>query len=357
MKLSDFQYDLPAELIAQHPAPEREAARLLSFDSKSGRRQDSHIFALADLLVPGDLLVFNDTRVLPARLVGRRSRGGRVEFLFIEPTAAGRWTALVKPAKKLKPHEVITCAEGALEVTLEERPLDEAGRPLPVWEVSLGSRDQPDLETRALLEAHGQMPLPPYIERADPTALIQAEDRERYQTVFAAVPGAVAAPTAGLHFRPALLDRLAQRGIERTSVTLHVGPGTFRPVTVENIIDHQMHSERFHLGARAVADIAACRRRKGRVVAVGTTTVRVLESCAAPDGSLTPQSSSTSIFITPGYKFRAVDGLLTNFHLPGSTLLMLVAAFIGRDPILDLYRHAIAERYRFFSYGDAQLLL
>ncbi len=201
------------------------------------------------------------------------------------------------------------------------------------------------------------MPLPPYIERADPTALIQAEDRERYQTVFAAVPGAVAAPTAGLHFSPALLDRLAQRGIERTSVTLHVGPGTFRPVTVENIIDHQMHSERFHLGARAVADIAACRRRKGRVVAVGTTTVRVLESCAAPDGSLTPQSSSTSIFITPGYKFRAVDGLLTNFHLPGSTLLMLVAAFIGRDPILDLYRHAIAERYRFFSYGDAQLLL
>ncbi len=354
MRLRDFHYELPPELIAQAPAAQREAARLLSFERASGERRDLGVADLPALLEPGDLLVFNDTRVLPARLRGVRASGGGVEFLFVEPTACGTWLALAKPAKKLKPGEVVIAADGALRVTLVRRARDAKGRPLPEWEVSLSDPDSPELGTEELLERHGSMPLPPYIERE--TRAQRAEDLERYQTVFAREPGAVAAPTAGLHFSEPLLASFEQRGIERAWVTLHVGPGTFRPVTVEDISEHRMHVERFQLPSATVESIERCRERGGRVVAVGTTTVRVLESCADEAGVLTAGQGATDIFITPGYRFRVVQALVTNFHLPGSTLLMLVSAFLGRETALELYEHAVRERYRFFSYGDAMLL-
>jgi S-adenosylmethionine:tRNA ribosyltransferase-isomerase len=356
VRLSDFQYELPPELIAQQPAQQREAARLLSYERSSGERRDLGVAALPELLEPGDLLVFNDTRVLPARLRGVRASGGGVEFLFVEPTAAGTWLALVKPAKKLKPREVVVAAEGALRVTLVSRTQGEDGRPLPEWEVALSDPSAPELGTEELLALHGSMPLPPYIERGEEAGALRTEDLERYQTVFARELGAVAAPTAGLHFGEPLLAALEQRGIERAWVTLHVGPGTFRPVTVEDVSEHRMHTERYRLSQDTVERIESCRARGGRVVAVGTTTVRVLESCADQAGVLEAGEGATDIFITPGYQFRVVQALVTNFHLPGSTLLMLVSAFIGRERTLELYEHAVRERYRFFSYGDAMLL-
>lgn len=356
MRLSDFQYELPPELIAQRPAAQREAARLLSYVRESGERRDLSMMDLPGLFEPGDLLVFNDTRVLPARLMGTRTTGGKVELLFIEPTASGTWLALAKPAKKLKPGEVVEAAEGALRVTFVRRAEDAEGRALPEWEVELSDPRAEGRSTEELLERHGSMPLPPYIEREHAEGERRAEDLERYQTVFAREPGAVAAPTAGLHFGEPLLAALEQRGVERAWVTLHVGPGTFRPVTVEDVSEHRMHVERFRLSADTVESIERCRARGGRVVAVGTTTVRVLESCADETGALTAGEGATDIFITPGYRFRVVEALVTNFHLPGSTLLMLVSAFMGRERALELYEHAVRERYRFFSYGDAMLL-
>lgn len=355
MKLSDFDYELPAELVAQRPAERRERARLLVHARGVGETSLGEVADLPRHLRPGDLLVLNDTRVLPARLFGRRESGGAVEFLFVEPTRDGRWLALVKPAKKLKPGEVVRAAGGALRVRLVLRTRDAAGEPQPTWEVELEAAEGGQASVEELLEQHGRMPLPPYIER-DRDGLQSAADRERYQTVYAARPGAVAAPTAGLHFTPELLAELEAAGVERASVTLHVGLGTFLPVSVDDVAQHRMHAERYELGPETVAAVEACRARGGRVVAVGTTSVRVLESCADVSGVLTPGRSSTDIFIRPGYEFRAVDALLTNFHLPKSTLLMLVSALAGRERIRELYARAIEERLRFYSYGDAMLL-
>lgn len=353
MKVSDFDYELPEERIAQAPAEQRDASRLLAHEIGSDRTRHARFAELPELLRGGDLLVLNDTKVLPARLFGRRASGGRVEFLLVEPLASGRWQAMVNPARKLHAGEVVIAAEGEIEVHVGERVIEASGKPSPYWEVELTARGGTPADPVPLLEAHGRVPLPPYIHREGGDA---PEDSARYQTVYARTAGAIAAPTAGLHFTEGLLARIEQRGVERATVTLHVGPGTFRPVDALEVGEHRMHSERFHLPAATVDAIEACRRRGGRVVAVGTTCVRVLESRVRPDGSLEAGEGRTELFVTPGFPFRAVDVLLTNFHLPRSTLLMLVAAFAGRERILRLYEEAIAERYRFFSYGDAMLL-
>lgn len=365
MQLSDFDYDLPRELIAQEPAPTRESARLMIADTE--RVEHASIRELARGLRAGDLLVVNNTRVRRARLFARRASGGRVELFLLgrDATPARPWRALVNPARKLKPGErlQLETQAGSLDsgwcvVALERLPQDErdpGGPPGPKWLLEFHKTDSStptDAELEALFESHGHIPLPPYIHRETD----QASDAERYQTVYAAETGAVAAPTAGLHLTEALLDTLRQEGIELATVTLHVGLGTFQGVEVDNIHDHHMHSEAYVLTPETVRQVEACRARGGRVVAVGTTSVRVLESAADANGALQAGCSSTDIFITPGYAFRVVDVLLTNFHLPKSTLLMLVSAFIGHARALELYRIAIAERYRFFSYGDAMLL-
>ncbi len=354
MNLSDFDYELPPELIAQHPAAQRDAARLLVHEVGKDHTELARVAELDSWLRRGDLLVLNDTRVMPARLHATRASGGAVELLFAEPRAEGTWCAMVRPAKKPKPGEVLSAAGGALRVRMLERLVDDDGAPGALWVVALESVVEDGAPVESLLEAHGQLPLPPYIERGEDG---EVEDRERYQTVYAREPGAVAAPTAGLHFTEALLERLGALGIESTTVTLHVGMGTFLPVAVEDLDEHRMHAERYVLSERAARAIMGCRDRGGRVIAVGTTSVRVLESCASEDGGLTAGSGSTRLFIRPGYAFRAVDGLLTNFHLPKSTLLMLVSAFAGAERVRGLYERAVAERLRFYSYGDAMLLL
>lgn len=352
MNLSDFDYELPPDLIAQHPTEQRDAARLLVHEVARDQTELAHVAELDCWLRRGDLLVLNDTRVLPARLRATRPSGGAVELLFAEPRADGTWCAMVRPAKKPKPGEVLTAGKGALRVRMLARIADDDGQPGALWEVALESDGGESVE--ALLEAHGELPLPPYIERGEAG---EVEDRERYQTVYARELGAVAAPTAGLHFTEALLERLAALGIKSTTVTLHVGMGTFLSVAVDDLDQHHMHSERYALSERAVREVEACRERGGRVIAVGTTSVRVLEACAAVDGRLQAGSGSTRLFIRPGYEFRVVDGLLTNFHLPKSTLLMLVSAFAGAERVRALYARAMAERLRFYSYGDAMLLL
>ena len=372
MKLSDFDYELPPELIAQHPTPERDAARLLVHDVASQRTVHSRVRELDEWLEPGDLLVVNDTRVLSARLHGRRRSGGRVELFFLEPTERDEriWRAMANPARKLKEGEQLQLEGGALVARLVQRPPQADGRPGLAWEVQLfentetaASDPAPPADPTRLLQRYGHVPLPPYIRRAMPgqgsdgaPADEVERDRERYQTVFAREPGAVAAPTAGLHFTPELLDRLQERGVERASVTLHVGPGTFQPVKCEDIEEHRMHSERYVLPEATVEAVAQTRARGGRVVAVGTTSVRVLEGAVREGGALVAGAGATELFLRPGSRFRVVDALFTNFHLPQSSLLMLVSAFAGRERVLDLYRLAIAQRYRFFSYGDAMLL-
>ncbi len=337
MRTADFHFDLPEELIAQRPAAERGASRLLVLDGAEGTPQDRRFADLPSLLSPGDLLVFNDTRVIPARLFGVKESGGKVEVLIERITAEREALAHIRASKSPKPGGRLSLEEAfEVEVTGREGALFALRFPGPALE---------------LLEAHGRLPLPPYIERE-----AGEDDDERYQTVYADKAGAVAAPTAGLHFDQAMLDRLAAMGVEQARVTLHVGAGTFQPVRVENIDEHHMHSERIEVPAETVAAIAACRARGGRVVAVGTTVVRSLES-AARGGRLVPYSGETDIFIHPGYRFGVVDALLTNFHLPESTLLMLVSAFAGYDEVMAAYRHAVAQRYRFFSYGDAMFLL
>lgn len=339
MRLADFSYDLPEELIAQRPLAERSASRLLHVDCTAEAPADRAFRDLPDLLAPGDLMVFNDTRVIRARLFGHKDTGGRVEILIERLHGADRAFAQVRASKSPRPGARITL-EDATRVQVLGRDAD------GLFEIVADG----GVDLAAVLERCGHMPLPPYIERADDEA-----DRERYQTVFAARPGAVAAPTAGLHFDAPLLARLAERGIESTRVTLHVGAGTFVPVRSDNVDEHRMHSEWYQVDADTVAAVAAARARGARVVAVGTTALRALESASA-GGSLRAMTGDTRLFIRPGYRFHTVDALVTNFHLPESTLLMLVAAYAGRERILAAYRHAVQARYRFFSYGDAMLL-
>jgi S-adenosylmethionine:tRNA ribosyltransferase-isomerase len=339
LKKSDFHYDLPPELIAQAPLPERSASRLLVVPPGEGALGDRHVRDLVDLLDPGDLLVFNDTRVIPARLFGRKAdSGGRIEILIERLLPGNEARAQVGASKAPKPGGRITLDAGGEAEVL--------GRDAGFYHL----RFHVDGALESWLGHAGQLPLPPYIRRTPGAA-----DAERYQTVFAREIGAVAAPTAGLHFDEALLDALRARGVEFGHVTLHVGAGTFQPVRVDDVRQHRMHAEWLNVGAALVAQVRRTRAAGGRVIAVGTTVVRALES-AMQDGELRPFAGETSIFIFPGYQVRSIDALLTNFHLPESTLLMMISAIAGRDRVFAAYRHAIRERYRFFSYGDAMLL-
>jgi S-adenosylmethionine:tRNA ribosyltransferase-isomerase len=333
--LGDFDFALPPDLIAQHPAAERSASRLL--DGTGSAPVDRIFRELPSLLQSGDLLVFNDTQVIKARLFGEKPTGGKLELLVERVLEGNQVVAHMKVSKK-PPVGTELRMDGGFTATLLGRWPDEEGA---LFRFAFGG------EPHALMQQHGHVPLPPYIEHAD-----TADDAQRYQTVFARRPGAVAAPTAALHFDEGVLAALDARGVQRASVTLHVGAGTFQPVKTENIAQHRMHSEWYEVPAATQEAIAGLRRRGGRLVAVGTTTVRTLESWARTGQA----QGDTDIFITPGFAFREVDLLLTNFHLPKSTLLMLVSAFAGYEHMMDLYRHAIAQRYRFFSYGDAMLL-
>lgn len=336
MRRADFSYPLPRELIAQHPLPQRTASRLLALDGGSGAVRDLQFSDLATLLQPRDLLVLNDTRVLPARLLGRKASGGACELLLERILGSRRILAQARASKGLRPGTSISLPGEATAVVVARRG--------ELHELEL------DRDALAYFEAHGSMPLPPYLGRD-----AEDSDRERYQTVFADEPGAVAAPTAGLHFDRATLAALEQSGIAIARLTLHVGAGTFQPLRSDDLAVHRMHAERFRVPAATVAAIEAAQRRGSRVIAVGTTVVRALETVAAA-GALEPGEGETDIFIVPGHRFRVVDALLTNFHLPESTLLVLVAAFAGRERVLAAYHHAIAGRYRFFSYGDAMFI-
>ena len=338
--LADFDFELPSELIAQHPAAERSASRLL--DGTGELPADRRFRDLPGLLRAGDLLVFNDTRVIKARLLGEKPTGGAVEALVERVLPGFEVLAHLRASKSPRPGSTLRFA-GAFDAEV----LGRAGPEDSLFHLRFPA------DPLALLAQHGHVPLPPYITHAD-----DADDEARYQTIFAARPGAVAAPTAALHFDAALLAALDTRGVRRAAITLHVGAGTFQPVRVERIAEHRMHSEWFEVGADTVAAITATQAAGGRIVAVGTTTLRALESAAraSGDGPLAPCSGDTDIFITPGFRFRVVDRLLTNFHLPKSTLLMLVSAFAGHEHMRALYRHAVESRYRFFSYGDAMQL-
>jgi S-adenosylmethionine:tRNA ribosyltransferase-isomerase len=336
MRRSDFRYELPPELIAQEPLPQRSASRLLVLDGRDGSIEDRRFTELPSFLRAGDLLVFNDTRVVRARLQARKASGGKVELLLERVLDVRRGLFQARASKPMRENAELTLAGGGrAHVVAMRGDLVEMEFAEPVL---------------AYLERHGEVPLPPYIERAANDA-----DLERYQTVFARSPGAVAAPTAGLHFDEPLLRELSMAGIEQTRITLHVGAGTFQPVRVDDLAEHRMHAERVEIGEAACDAIAAARERKGRVIAVGTTVMRSLET-AVSDGGVRPFSGETMLFIVPGYRFLAVDLLITNFHLPESTLLMLVCAFGGRTHVLAAYAHAVRERYRFFSYGDAMLV-
>ena len=338
MKRTLFDFELPRELIAQAPLPRRSDSRLLHVPLQGGPFSDRRFHELPDLLQRGDLLVFNDTRVVPARLFGRKDTGGRVEVMLERLLDDRECMAQLRASKALRPGGFILLEDGSrLQVIGREGPF----YPLCLPEGGLSEK----------IQAFGHMPLPPYITRAD-----TPEDAERYQTVYADRPGAVAAPTAGLHFDEVLLAAIDARGIGRVCVTLHVGAGTFQPVRSEHIEDHRMHAEYLEVSPEVCTAVARARARGGRVVAVGTTSVRALET-AAQGGDLKPFSGDSRIFIYPDYRFRVIDGLVTNFHLPQSTLLMLVCALAGTERMLAAYRHAVAERYRFFSYGDAMLIL
>jgi S-adenosylmethionine:tRNA ribosyltransferase-isomerase len=348
VNVSDFDYELAPERIAQRPADRRDGSRLLRLGRTAGAASHHRFDELAGLLRPGDLLVFNDTRVLSARLVGRKATGGRVELLLLEPlpdaASAADWRALLRAARKPAPGARLSFDGGLAAVVLD--------REGDTWRVRL------EVERGSLVEAldrAGELPLPPYIER--PAGRASAEDRVRYQTVFAREPGAVAAPTAGLHFTPELLERLSRAGIEQAFLTLHVGAGSFLPLRGPTVGDEALPGERFEVPAAVAAAVAAARERGGRVVAVGTTVVRALETSAAEDGRVRPGRGRCTLFIRPGYRFRAIDGLITNFHLPRTTLLMLVCALAGRERVLAAYDAARAAGYRFYSYGDAMLVV
>ena len=341
MQRADFHFELPDELIARYPSEQRSDCRLLCVDGQSGALAHRRFPDLLDLLEPGDLLVFNDTRVIPARLHGHKASGGKVEMLLERPLDSHRGLAHIRSSKSPKPGTELIF-EGDIHAVVE-------GRRDALFEL----RFLGDTPMIALLEKHGHMPLPPYITRED-----ELSDRERYQTVYARRDGAVAAPTAGLHFDQPLLDALAGKGINSAFVTLHVGAGTFQPVRVDNILEHHMHSEWIEVTDSTCQQIRETQAAGKRVIAVGTTSVRCLESACmkSSDGQIAPFSGDTDIFIYPGYEWRCVDALITNFHLPESTLLMLVSAFAGYEHIMQAYRTAVEERYAFFSYGDAMLL-
>ena len=348
MKLAEFDYELPEGRIAQHPRSRRDASKLLILDRQSGAVQHGRFTDLPSRLARGDLLVFNDTRVLPCRLIGRKESGGRVELLLLGPTDLGEegetWRCLMQVARKPSPGSRLVFSDGTQAEVL--------GREDEDWTIRFAPGGD---GVEALLGRIGRMPLPPYIRRED--ADPDAPDRERYQTIYASQPGAVAAPTAGLHFTQRLLEELARAGIESAYVTLHVGTGTFLPVRVARVEEHRMHSERFDLPETTADAIRRTRERGGRVVAVGTTVVRTLEASAVAQRRVRAGSGDCSLFIYPGYRFRVVDALITNFHLPCSTLLMLVCAFAGHGEVLAAYGQALRDDYRFYSYGDAMLAI
>lgn len=339
MKTSDFYYDLPAELIAQTPLKQRDSSRLLVLNKESGERAHRHFFDILEYLKPGDCLVMNDSRVLPARLLGHRPTGGASELLLLTQKEDDVWECLAKPGRKLHAGAEIIFGNGDLRATV-------------LSETETGNRivkfhyEGIFLE---VLERLGKMPLPPYIKE-------ELEDGERYQTVYSKVNGSAAAPTAGLHFTKELLSRIEEKGIKLAFVTLHVGLGTFRPVQVDDVNHHHMHAEFCMINADTARILNETKQNGGRVVCVGTTSCRTLESLANEDGSFEEKSSWTEIFIYPGYRFKAMDALITNFHLPESTLIMLVSAFAGYDNVMDTYREAVKERYRFFSFGDAMMI-
>jgi len=338
MKLSDFMYDLPEERIAQTPVEPRDHSHLMVLHRDTGEIEHRHFYDIIDYLNPGDCLVINETKVIPARLYGERPTGGAVEVLLLKQLGPKRWETLVRPGRKLKPGAEVSFGDGRLKCRVMET-TDVGGR-IVEFECE-GSFE-------AALDALGEMPLPPYIHE-------KLENRDRYQTVYAKQDGSAAAPTAGLHFTPELMARIREKGVDIVPVLLHVGLGTFRPVKVENIEEHEMHSEYFEVTPDAAERVNAARARGGRIVAVGTTSVRTLES-AAQGGRLVARRGDTSIFIKPGYRFQLVDALITNFHLPGSTLIMLVSALWDRERILEAYRIAVEDEYRFFSFGDAMLI-
>lgn len=341
MKKSDFYFDLPQELIAQTPIEPRDHSRLLCLDRHSGAIAHRHFYDLTTLLQPGDLLVINDSKVLPARLYGKNQKGGALEILLLENHGADEWEMLVKPGKRARVGDTLIFGDGLLRAEVIR--VGEDGNRFCKFLYEGGNIYE-------ILDELGQMPLPPYITE-------KLSDQSRYQTVYAQELGSAAAPTAGLHFTRELLEKLQQSGIDTARVTLHVGLGTFRPVKEEEITDHVMHTEHYHLPALTAEKIKQTRRRGGRVIAVGTTSCRTLEAVATKLGEIAEDDDTTSIFIYPGYRFKAIDGLITNFHLPESTLIMLVSALAGRENILNAYRVAIEEKYRFFSFGDAMLIL
>ena len=348
MKTSDFDYNLPPELIAQEPLSERASARMLVVDRARGDLCHSTVRELPGFLSPGDLLVANETRVVPARLFGTRcDTGGKVEVLLVEPEAEGRWDAFFRASGRARVGMRAEFAGGELTAEILETRAE--GR------VSLSLRSSRPLET--ILAEHGVPPLPPYIKREAGVTSRTDADREHYQTVFARNDGAIAAPTAGLHFTPELLSSLADRGIDRTAITLHVGPGTFKPVKSDEVESHNMESERYIIGAECAEKMNSVDRTANRIVAVGSTTVRTCESVAAQYGRIQACEGRTSLFIYPPYEFKTIDAMLTNFHLPKSTLVMMVSALAGKDLIMQAYQEAVRERYRFYSYGDCMLIL
>ena len=340
MKTSDFYYDLPEELIAQTPLERRDASRLMVLDRRTGEVTHRHFYDIVEYLQPGDCLVMNDSRVLPARLMGHRPTGGVVEVLLLRDLGDKCWECLCKPGRKMQPGNQVIFGDGELAATVRE--VREDGNRVVEFHY-----EGIFLE---ILERLGKMPLPPYIKA-------ELKDQERYQTVYSREVGSAAAPTAGLHFTQELLDKIRAKGVSTAFVTLHVGLGTFRPVKAEEITDHHMHSELCMMNQETADLLNATRARGGRIICVGTTSCRTLESLVNPDGSFCAGSKWTEIFIYPGYTFKAMDGLITNFHLPESTLVMLVSAFAGREHILAAYKQAVEQRYRFFSFGDAMCIL
>ena len=339
MRKSDFYFDLPEELIAQTPLERRDSSRLLHLDKITGALEHRHFYDLLDYLREGDCMIFNDSRVLPARLIGARPTGGSVELVLLRDLGEGRWECLSRPGRKTKPGTELLFGNGELKATVEQ--VAEGGNRIVRF----------DYEGIFLevLERLGKMPLPPYIKE-------EVQDSERYQTVYSREIGSAAAPTAGLHFTKELMDKIAAKGVKLCYVTLHVGLGTFRPVKAEEIEDHEMHSEFCVIPEETARIVSETKKQGGRVIAVGTTSCRTLESFAREDGSLPAASGWTNIFIYPGYRFQCVDALITNFHLPESTLIMLVSALAGREHVLHAYEEAVKERYRFFSFGDAMFI-
>ena len=341
MKTSDFYYDLPEELIAQDPLEDRTASRLLVLDRQTGTVEHKIFSDVIDYLTEGDCLVINNTRVIPARLIGEKEgTGGKVEVLLLKRRANDVWETLVKPGKKLRPGAKITFGDGRLRAEVLEV-VEEGNRLVKFCYEGIFEE---------ILDSLGEMPLPPYITH-------KLEDKEMYQTVYAKFDGSAAAPTAGLHFTKELLNKIEEKGIKIASITLHVGLGTFRPVKVDDVNNHHMHTEWYEVNAEAAEIINETKRNGGRVICVGTTSCRTIESVADENGYMKAKTGETDIFIYPGYKFKVMDGLITNFHLPESTLVMLVSAFAGKENVLSAYETAVKERYRFFSFGDAMILI